>query len=184
LIAFVLRNLPVLVALVGAAAARSTEQAIIGRYDVAGTAHVSISPFPTHDYPGELTATISPTEAPGAFALRLEARGYACTLPVRAGSDGWLQFPTAATCPLDVSQPDARGRVDAQLRTARARVVDNRLEVALQFDVKGSIQLRIPSRTVRVLGAEFQTPATWAPNAPVHGTVAASGQGSRKAAAR
>jgi len=158
----------------------SDEEGITGKYDLAGTAHVSISPFPTHDYPGEMTATLSRSSAPGALSLRLEARGYACTLQIRVASNGSLQFPDGAKCPLDVSQPEARGHVDAQLRGARARVVDKRLEMDVQFDVTGSIQLRIPAKTIHMLGAEFQTPATWAPSAPVHGTVAASGNGIRK----
>ena len=140
---------------------------------------MSISPFPARDYPGEMTATLSRSSAPGAFSLRLDARGYACTLQVRADKEGSLQFLQGATCPLDITQPDARGHVDAQLRNARGRVVDDRLELALQFDVKGSIQLRIPSKTIRIFGAEFQSPATWAPSTPVHGNVAASGQGQR-----
>lgn len=177
-----LRYLAALLTLLGLLTVPSTSDAegIPGKYDLAGTAHVSISPFPTHDYPGEMTATLSRSPAAGAFSLRLEAHGYACTLQIRAASDGSLQFPDRATCPLDVSQPDARGHVDAQLRTARARVVDKRLEMDLRFDVTGSIQLRIPSRTIRILGAEFRTSATWAPSAPVHGTVAASGNGIRK----
>jgi hypothetical protein len=176
-----LRYVTALLALVGGGAAPSTSgtERISGKYDVAGTAHVSISPFPVHDYPGELTATLSRSPAPGAFSLRLEARGYACTLPVRAARDGSLQFPDRAACPLDISQSDARGHVDAQLRTARGRVVEDRLEMDLQFDVNGSIQMKIPSRTIRIFGAEIQSPATWAPTAPVHGTIAASGQGPR-----
>jgi hypothetical protein len=171
-----------LLALLGLWSAPSTPGAedIAGKYEVAGTAHVAISPFPTHDYPGEVTATLSRSRAPDALALRLETRGYVCTLQVRLASDASLQFTDGATCPLDVSQPDARGHVDAQLRTARARVVDKTLEMDLRFDVNGSMQVMIPSRTIRILGAEVQTPTTWAPSAPVHGTVAANGNGVRK----
>jgi hypothetical protein len=149
-----------------------------GRYPLVGTAHVSVTPFPTHEYPGEVIAILSRTASPETLLLRLEARGYGCTLQVRAGRDGSLQFPDGTTCPLDVAQPDARGHLTAQLRTARGRVVDDRLEMDVQFDVNGSLQLKIPSKTIRVFGKEVQTPAAWAPT-PVHGTVAASGQGSR-----
>ena len=171
-----------LVAVLGLAFAPRTSRSedIAGTYKVTGTAHVAISPFPTHDYPGEMTATLSRSAAPDAFALRLEARGYACTLQIRGASDGSLHFPDGATCPFDVSQPDARGHVNAQLRAARARVVGTRLEMDLQFEVNGSIQVRIPSRTIRVLGAELPTPATWAPTAPVRGTAAAYGSGARE----
>ena len=158
----------------------SASESISGTYDVAGTAHVSVLPFPAHDYPGNLTATLSRTAAPGAFSLRIEGRGYGCTLQVRASEDGSLQFPENPTCPLDIAQPDARGHVDAQLRTARGRVVNERLELVLQFDVNGSVEMKIPAKTIHILGSDFQTPATWAPSAPVHGTVAASGQGARK----
>lgn len=164
----------------GAALGTSGPGGIPGTYDVAGTAHVSVSPFPAHDYPGQLTATLSRTPEPGSFSLRIEGRGYGCTLSVRAAADGSLQFPETATCPLDIAQPDARGHVDAQLRTARGQVVNDRLELVLQFDVSGSVQLKIPSRTIHIFGTEVRSPATWAPTAPVHGTVAASGQGARK----
>jgi hypothetical protein len=159
---------------------KSDAQSISGTYDIAGTAHVSVSPFPAHDYPGNLTATLSRTAAPGAFSLRIEGRGYGCTLPVRASEDGSLQFPETATCPLDIAQPDARGHVDAQLRTARGRVANGTLELVLQFDVNGSVQMKIPSKTIHIFGIDFQSPAGWAPTAPVRGTVAASGQGARK----
>lgn len=152
---------------------------LAGTYDLAGTAHVSISPFPAHDYPGEMAATLSRAPSPGAFSLRLEARGYGCTLEVRADQDGLLQFPEEATCPIDIAQPDARGHVDAQLRMGRGRIVRGRLEMDLRFDVDGRIQMKIPSRTVRIFGRDIQSPETWAPTAPVHGTVAASGQGRR-----
>lgn len=175
-----LPSLAALLVLLGAARPPSPPEGITGTYAVTGTAHVSVSPFPAHDYPGELTATLARTAGSEALSLRVEARGYACTLQVQVGADGSLEFPEKATCPLEVTQPDARGHLDAQLRTARARVHDGRLELALEFDVKGSIQMRIPSKTIRIFGGEYQSPATWAPSAPLHGTVAASGQGNRR----
>ena len=126
-----------------------------------------------------MTATLSGTPVAGALSLRLEARGYGCTLQVRADQDGSLQFPEGVTCPLDVLQPDARGHVDAQLRMGRGRIVHGRIEMDLQFDVSGRIQMKIPSRTIRIFGRDVQSPETWAPTVPVHGTVAASGQGRR-----
>lgn len=152
---------------------------LAGKYDLAGTAHVSISPFPAQDYPGEMAATLSRASASGSLSLRLEARGYGCTLQVRADEDGSLEFPEGAICPLDIAQQDARGHVDAQLRMGRGRIVGGRLEMDLRFDVDGRIQMRIPSRTVRIFGRDIQSPATWAPTAPVHGTVAASAKGQR-----
>jgi hypothetical protein len=59
-------------------------------------------------------------------------------------------------------------------------VVDDRLELVLEFDVNGSIQMKLPSKTIHIFGTEVRSPATWAPAAPVDGTVAASGQGARK----
>ncbi len=174
-------QLVTMLSMLGAAPVPSTSGpgGLAGRYDLAGTAHVSISPFPAQDYPGEMTATLSRASASGSLSLRLEARGYGCTLQVRADQDGALEFPEGATCALDIAQPDARGHVDAQLRMGRGRIVRGRLEVDLRFDVDGRIQMKIPSRTVRIFGRDIQSPATWAPTAPVHGTVAASGQGQR-----
>jgi len=169
------------IALLGAGPLPSTSapEGILGKYELAGTAHVSVSPVAAHDYPGEMTVTLSRSSAPGSLSLRLVARGYGCTLQVRADQDGALEFPDGATCPLDITEPDARGHVDAQLRMGRGRAVHDRLELVLQFDVKGSVQMRIPSKTIRIFGKEIQSPATWAPSAPVQGTVAASGQGQR-----
>lgn len=164
----------------GAALGTSPDDAIVGTYGVAGTAHVSVSPFPAHDYPGAMTATFSRASGPGALSLRLEARGYGCTLQVQVGPDGSLRFPDDARCPLDIAEPDARGHVDARLRTGRGRVVGDTLELALQLDVNGTIQMRIPSRTIRIFGTEIQSPATWAPVAPVRGNVSASGLGSKR----
>lgn len=171
-----------ILALLAAGAAPSTPgpAGVSGTYALSGTAHVSISPFPAQDSPGTMTATLSRAPASGALSLHLDARGYRCTLQVRAAQDGSLQFVEGATCPLDITEPDARGHVDARLGTARGRVVDDTLELALQFDVKGSVQLKVPSKTIHIFGADFQTPATWAPSAPVHGTVAASGHGPRR----
>jgi hypothetical protein len=175
-----LPNLALLLALLGTAPPPSTPQGITGTYAVAGTVHASVSPFPARDFPGELTATLSRAPGQQGLSLRLEARGYRCTLPVQAGTDGSLVFPDRATCPLDVAEPDARGHVDAQLRTARGRVLEGRLEMAVEFAVSGTMQVRVPSKKIRILGSEVQTPATWTPSAPVRGTVAASGQGSRQ----
>jgi hypothetical protein len=173
-------------ALLGAGAAPSTPgpAGISGTYALSGTAHVSVSPFPAQDSPGAMTATLSMTPASGALSLHLEARGYGCTLQVRAAQDGSLQFVEGTTCPLDVNEPEARGHVEARLRTARGQAVDDTLELALEFDVKGSIQVKVPSKTIHIFGADLQTPATWAPSAPVRGTVAASGRGPRSPGSR
>ena len=53
------------------------------------------------------------------------------------------------------------------------------VEINPRFDVDGRIQMKIPSRTVRIFGRDIHSPETWAPTAPVHGTVAASGRGQR-----
>ena len=162
------------------AGARTAEPADpAGKYQLAGTAHVSVSPFPTQEYPGEISATLSRRRA-DAFALRMETRGYACTLPVVVAADGSVAFPERATCPLDVSEPDARGHLEARLRSARGHVGADTLEMDLQLDVKGSVQLKIPSRTIRILGSEIQTPATWTPSALMHGTVSATARGARR----
>jgi hypothetical protein len=174
-------RLAIFMVLMGASPAPSVSEGIFGKYELAGTAHVSVSPLPAHDYSGEMTATVSRAPGAGALSLRLESRGYGCTLPVRADEEGSLQFPTGATCAIDIAESDAHGHVDAQLRMGRGRLVHGRLELVLQFDVTGSLQMRIPSKTIQVLGSELHTPATWAPSAPVHGTVGASGQGDRQA---
>jgi hypothetical protein len=144
-----------------------------------GTARVQVAPFPAGDHPSEVRVTLNQARMPGHVSVRLESRGYSCVLDASRSRSGVLEFSTPATCPVDVSHPDARGRIDAHLRSGRGVVLGDRLTLDLRFDVKGRIATRIARSTFSVFGTEFVVPEGWTPTAPVRGTVTSSGSGVR-----
>jgi hypothetical protein len=145
-----------------------------------GNAHVQVAPFPAGDHPGEMRVTLTGARTPGHVSVRLESRGYSCVLDASRSGSGALEFSTPATCPVEVSRPDARGRIDAQLRSGRGTVRDGRLTLELQFDVSGRIATRIARTSFMVLGTEVVVPGGWTPAAPIRGTVTSSGSGTRQ----
>jgi hypothetical protein len=145
-----------------------------------GNARVQVAPFPAGDHPSEVRVTLDQVRIPGHVSVRLESRGYSCILDAWRSTSGALKFSTPATCPVEVSRPDARGRIEAQLRSGRGMVRDDRLTLDLQFDVNGRIATRIARTTFNVFGAEVVVPEGWTPAAPVRGTVTSSGSGTRQ----
>jgi hypothetical protein len=147
---------------------------------LSGSARVDVSPFPSGDHPGEMRVTLTPGARPGHVSLRLESDGYACILDAERSADGVLDLSVPATCSVDVSRKDARGHVDATLRSGRGTLRGDHLTLELRFDVTGRIATRIARTRLNVLGAEIVVPEGWTPAAPVRGTVASRGSGSRK----
>jgi hypothetical protein len=145
-----------------------------------GNAHVQVAPFPAGDHPGEMRVTLDESRTPGHVSVRVESRGYSCVLDASRSGSGSLEFSTPATCPVEVSRPDARGRIDARLRSGRGTVRDGRLTLELQFDVSGRIATRYSRTRFMVLGTEVVVPEGWTPAAPVRGTVTSSGSGTRQ----
>jgi hypothetical protein len=119
---------------------------------------------------------------PGHLSVRLESRGYACILDAARSRSGELAFSPTASCPVDVRQPDARGHVDARLRSGHGTVRDGWLTLDLRFDLAGSISTRVDPRTFRLLQAEFAVAEGWTPAVPIRVTVTSSGSGARRAA--
>jgi hypothetical protein len=154
--------------------------ALAAVFVLTGSAHVQVAPFPPGDHPGEMRVIVDQARTPGHVSVRLESRGYSCVLDASRSGGGALEFTTPATCPVDVARPDARGRIDARLRSGRGTVRDDRLTLDLQFDVNGRIATRIPRTSFTVLGTEFVVPEGWTPAAPVRGTVTSSGSGTRQ----
>jgi len=147
---------------------------------LSGSARVDVSPFPAGDHPGEMRVTLTPGARPGHVSLRLESNGYACVLDAERSADGVLDLSVPATCSVDVSRKDARGHVDATLRSGRGTLRGDHLTLDLRFDVTGRIATRIARTRLNVLGAEIVVPEGWTPAAPVRGKVASHGSGSRK----
>jgi hypothetical protein len=154
--------------------------ALAAIFVLTGSAHVQVAPFPPGDHPGEMRVIVDQARTPGHVSVRLESGGYSCVLDASRSGSGTLEFTTPATCPVDVARPDARGRIDARLRSGRGTVRDGRLTLDLQFDVNGRIATRIPRTSFTLLGTEFVVPEGWTPAAPVRGTVTSSGSGTRQ----
>jgi hypothetical protein len=143
-------------------------------------ARVQVAPFPAGDHPSEVRVTLNQVRTPGHVSVRLESRGYSCVLDASRSRSGVLEFSTPATCPVEISHPEARGRIDAQLRSGRGTVLGDRLTLDLRFDVNGRIATRIARTTFNLLGTEVVVPEGWTPAAPVRGTVTSSGSGTRQ----
>lgn len=160
--------------------ARMHPAAAAAVFVLSGSARVDVTPFPAVDQPGEMRVTLTPGARPGRVSLRLESNGYACDLDAARSKDGVLDLAVPATCSVDVSRRDARGHVDATLRSGRGTLRGDRLTLDLRFDVAGRIATRLSRTTLRILGAEVVVPEGWTPAAPVRGTVASHGSGPRQ----
>ena len=151
----------------------------LGAYVLNGTAKVRVTPFPAREQPGEVRVTLEPGRTPGHVSVRLESRGYSCVLDAARSRSGDLVFSLPATCPVDVRETEARGRIDAHLQSGQGRVRDGWLTLDLRFDVSGKISTRVARRTVTVFQAEFTVPGGWTPSVPVRGSVTSGGRGAR-----
>jgi hypothetical protein len=156
------------------------EDLSLGSYLLRGSAHVQVAPFPTRDDPGEMKVTVGRTDTPRLLSVRLESHGYTCTLLASRSPGGVLEFSTPARCASDVREPDARGHVDARLRSGRGTLRGGRLTLELAFEIRGSVATPIPRTTFRLLDTEFTVPEGWTPGVPLGGSVALSGSGARQ----
>jgi hypothetical protein len=163
----------------GTAAALPTGGAdgALGVYLVPTRATVALSPFPAAEQSSDVRVTLGRAATPGHVSVRLESRGHACDLDAVRSRNGDLEFPTPASCPVDIRHPDARGQVEARLRSGRGSLRDGRLTLELRFDVSGRISTRVARRTVTLFQSEFTVPEGWTPAVPVRGTVTSRGSG-------
>jgi hypothetical protein len=159
----------------------SKDDAMFGTYLVRGRADVQVSPFPSSDQPVDMTVTLGRSRTAGRVSVGIEARGYTCALEASRSSSGALDLVTPATCSLDVREPDARGHVDARLRSGRGIVRDGRLSLELRFDVDGKVSTRVARTRFTLFDTEFTVPEGWTPSVPLRGTVTSKGSGPRKA---
>jgi hypothetical protein len=127
-----------------------------------------------------MRVTMTPAQRPDHVSLRLESSGHSCVLDALRSGDGALEFSTPATCPVDVSRREARGHIDAQLRSGRGTLRGDQLVLDLRFDVAGRIATRVSRTSLNVLGMEVVVPEGWTPAAPVRGTVTSRATGSRE----
>lgn len=155
------------------AVAPATPESIRGTYRLHGTARVAAGAVLDREL--ELRADAVLDRGRGAREVRIHvaAEGYGCDLEAQLDAAGTLTFRGGQTCPIAITSPDARGRLEGRLRTAHGRVDAGHLTLALSGEVEGTLSRKTGG--VRVLGQEL--PATWTPELPVHGSVEASAEG-------
>jgi hypothetical protein len=145
---------------------------------VRGSAHVQVSPFPTHDQPGDMRVTIERAGARGQLSVRLTSRGHTCLFGATRAPGGAFDL-APASCRIDVKDPDARGTVEAQLRSGHGALQGDRLTLELEFDVSGRVATRVPRALLEMLGPGVAGPEGFSPPVPVSGTVSSRASGGR-----
>jgi hypothetical protein len=178
-----------LVALAGAVAAVApsvasarepvTPASLAGRYALTVKLHVDATGLPARDDSAGIDAIVRAGPASDAVRVQLTWGRYACDLAAQLRDGGDLALEPGQACAVDVAEPDARGHLDARLRSGRGHAGESALDLDLAFDVRGALSTRVAAQGVKVLGANVSLPETWTPYLPVRGTVAASGSGPR-----
>lgn len=177
-----------LAALAAALASAAGPQAVgtaplaAGRYALHGTVHVDAAALPGRDGSADFDVVVAPGAAPDGVRLRAASRGYTCELAARLRG-GELAFDGGQACAVDVDEPDARGHVDARLRSGRGRLAGGALQLDLAFDLSGALSTRVAGQRVNVLGREVALPEGWTPKLPVRGALTTSATGQRAAGA-
>src|ERR687886_139838 len=72
----------------------------------------------------------------------------ACDLAAQLRAGGDLALEPGQACAVDVAEPDARGHLDARLRSGRGHAGEAALELDLAFDVSGALSTRIAGQGV------------------------------------
>jgi hypothetical protein len=145
-----------------------------GTYRMRGTARVdAASPLGGDiDSRGDAVVRVG---TGGTVHLRLASMGQACELAASIADDGALAFDAGQRCFFDL-RDDARGHVEARLRTGRGRLRDRHLSLDLTFDLSGAVALRT-SEAVQMMGVNI--PPSWTPDIPLSGGAAVRAEGDR-----
>jgi hypothetical protein len=165
------------VALAGAGAATAAG-AVRGTYRLRGVAQVDAGPALSRNVEGRADAFLSPGAGPRAVRARLAAEGRACELDATLGEGGALAFQPGQRCAFAVDEPDARGRVEARLRSGRGRCADGKLALELVWELSGALSLRTGD-AIEVLGRRVELPAAWTPELPLRGEARTEATGTR-----
>jgi hypothetical protein len=156
-----------------AAVAASTPESVFGTYRLHGTARLALGPMFERDTELHADAIVDRGDGGRDVRVRVAAEGYACDLLARLDAMGTLTFADDQHCALTVASSDARGRLEARLRSGRGRIKDGHLQLELSGGIEGALSRRAGGG--HVLGKEL--PATWTPEVPVRGGVEASAEG-------
>ena len=149
-----------------------------GTYRVRTSATARAPPVLEERFEREVEVTLAP-ERSGAIRIRLESEQYRCELAGRISPGGEITFVPQQRCTLSVSEPAARGRVEARLESGNGRLRGEKLEIDVSWALSGATSLLVGGRTVEVLGRQMELPGTWMPEVPLRGTVRATGSGTR-----
>ncbi len=150
----------------------------LGTYRLAGTARIAAGAALDRTVPVHADALLLPGAGPRDLLVRLGAEGASCDLMARLDDGGTLSFAPPQRCDVALRGPDARGHVDARLRSGRGRLRDDQLELETSWDLDGTVSFRSGGR-VQVLGSELVLPSGWTPELPVQGRAQASASGRR-----
>ncbi|WP_242342518.1 hypothetical protein [Anaeromyxobacter terrae] len=152
-----------------------------GEYRVAATVRVHAGGVLDREVREDARAVLAPASA-GRVRVKLSARGKTCELSARAGEQGELTFAPGQRCALALDEEDVRGRVEATLGSGTGRAQGDALTLALDWQLVGTVSLRMGGERIEVMGSEIAVPAGWAPEVPVRGTADARAQGRRSGA--
>ena len=155
-----------------AAAAPMSPRDVGGTYRLHGTAHIAASPLPRRTVELHADAVLTPGPAPRRVRAHLAAEGYACDLVASLSDDGALVFEDGQRCAVVIQSPDARGHLEARVRSGRGQLRGDHLELDLSCELTGAVRLG-----GTMLGADV--PGTWVPEVPVRGNARAAAEGDR-----
>lgn len=150
-----------------------------GRYLLRGNVRADTSVLPAREEAVDVLALVASSDIPGDVRLHLRARGYACELRARIDGGGALALDPGQTCRIQLDEPDARGHVDARLRSGAGRVDTRALSLTVVWDLTGSLSTQ-PGSRVTVPGTSIEVPLPATPAVPVRGTVEAEASGPRE----
>jgi hypothetical protein len=159
--------------------AASPTSVATGRYVLRGTVRANTSLLPAREEAVDVLALVAAGDTRGDVRLHLRARGHACELRARISGGGALALEPGQTCRIQLDEPDARGHVDARLRSGSGLLDARRLSLDVAWDLTGSVTTR-PGSRVGIPGTSVEVPLPAAPAVPVRGTVEAEASGPRE----
>ncbi len=160
-----------------AAAQGATPESARGAYRMIVTGRVSAPPLPGQSMELRADAVLRPDAGPRRIRARLAAQGHACELAGRLEPGGAIAFDAGQRCPVQLDGPDARGRVEARLRSGSGRLSGRDLSLDLAWELDGTVSLSTGGVSLPGLGLEV--PPTWTPATPVKGEARTTATGTR-----
>jgi hypothetical protein len=107
-------------------------------YRLHGTVHV-VSTALDRDTELHADAVVQPGPGRRDVVLHLASMGYHCRVVATRDSAGTLAFPPGQECVLEISSPEARGRVQVRLTSGRGRLREEDLSVAFTSELSGAV---------------------------------------------